>query len=244
MSTFSITINNNSNVARRFLLFQDMPAPTNGPSSTVFTNVYQRSPKIQSGDDSRVSFQMKQEYFAIYGTASESSDGSVRIYTSSSVPVKLGPGGTTVVVTTQDGEGNDPSWDKAAAVGQTTGAKGGFSIVTDTSFKFPNPNTIYIGCGARDPKSPQSIIPVQTYIAEPGLNSQLFPKVKYYICFGEYQPGMVVDRTTLGNVLSVDFTGCTIPNASFTLNSNGAYEANPAVEQAGIKWAFGKVPTS
>jgi hypothetical protein len=40
MSTFSITINNNSNVARRFLLFQDMPAPNNGPSSTVFTNVY------------------------------------------------------------------------------------------------------------------------------------------------------------------------------------------------------------
>ena len=85
---------------------------------------------------------------------------------------------------------------------------------------------------------------MQTYIAEPGLNSQLFPKVKYYICFGEYQPGMVVDRTTLGNVLSIDFTGCTIPNASFTLNSNGAYEADPAVGAAGIKWNFGKVPTS
>lgn len=140
MSTFTITINNNSNVPRRFLLFQDMPDPTNGPSSQVFTNVYQRSPKIQSGDDSRVSFQMKQEYFAIYGTGSESSDGSVRVYTSSSVPVKLGPGGTTVVVTTQDGQGDDPAWDKAAASGQSTGAKGGFSIVTDTSFKFLNPS--------------------------------------------------------------------------------------------------------
>lgn len=141
MSTFSITIRNASNAPRRFLLFQDMPAPTNGPSSTVFTNVYQRSPKIQSGDDSHVSFQMKQEYFAIYGTGSESSDGSVRIYTSSAVPVKLGPGGSTVVLTTQDGQGDDPAWDKAAAAGQSTGAKGGFSIVTDTSFKYPNPST-------------------------------------------------------------------------------------------------------
>jgi len=55
---------------------------------------------------------------------------------------------------------------------------------------------------------------------------------------------MVVDRTTLGNVLSIDFTGCTIPNASFTLNSNGAYEADSSVGAAGIKWNFGKVPTS
>lgn len=140
MSTFTITLNNQSNVARRFLLFQDMPSPINGPSSKVFTNVYQRSPKIQSGDDSRVSFQMKQEYFAIYGTASQNDDGTVRVFTSSSVPVKLGPAGSTVVVTTQDGVGDDPAWDKSAASGQTTGAKGGFSIVTDTSFKFPNPS--------------------------------------------------------------------------------------------------------
>lgn len=55
---------------------------------------------------------------------------------------------------------------------------------------------------------------------------------------------MVVDRNTLGNVLSIDFTGCTIPNASFTLNSNGAYDAEPSVDKAGIKWSFGKVPTS
>lgn len=107
-----------------------------------------------------------------------------------------------------------------------------------------HPDAIYIGCGARDPHSPSDIIPVQTYIAEPGLNSQLFPKVKYYICFGEYQPGMVVDRSTLGNVLSVDFTGCTIPTAAFTLNSSGSYEADPSVDASGIKWSFGKVPES
>jgi hypothetical protein len=52
---------------------------------------------------------MTQKYFAIYGTASESSDGSVRVYTSSSVPVKLGPNGSTVVLTTQNGQGSDPA---------------------------------------------------------------------------------------------------------------------------------------
>lgn len=137
MSSFTITIYNKSNVARRFLLFQDMPAPSNGPDSQVFTNVYQRSPKIASDDDSRVSFQMNQEYFAVFGTGSDNPDGSVRVYTSSSKPVKLGPNGTTAVVTTQDGEGNDPAWDND---GPPTNAKGGFSIITDTSFKYPNPS--------------------------------------------------------------------------------------------------------
>lgn len=143
-TTYSITIKNNSNVARRFLLFQDMPKPSNGPSSKVFTNVYQRSPKIQSGDDSRVSFQMKAEYFAIYGTSSDNDDGTVRVYTSSSVPVKLGPAGSVVVMSTQDGAGEDPIWDKSAAVGLSTNARGGFSLVTDTSFRYPNPSMSFL----------------------------------------------------------------------------------------------------
>jgi hypothetical protein len=241
-TNYSITIKNNSNIARRFLLFQDMPQPSNGPGSKVFTNVYQRSPKIQSGDDSRVTFAMKAEYFAIYGTSSDNDDGTVRVYTSSSVPVKLGPGGSTVVMTTQDNNGEDPIWDKAAMSGKSTAAKGGFSLVTDSSFKYPNPTNIYIGCGARDPKNPDSIIPIQTYIAEPGLNSQLFPRAKFYVCFGEYQPGMVVDRVSLGNVLLVDFTGSTIPSATFTLNNSGAYDADASVTKNGVNWSFGPVP--
>jgi hypothetical protein len=130
MSSFSITINNHSGVEHQFLLFQDMPNPTNGPSGAIFTHVYQCSPIVQSGKDCHISFEMEQEYFAICGIARESSDGAVQVLASSSVPVKLGPGGSTVILSTQYG---GPDWDKAAAAGLSTDAQGAFSIVTNTS---------------------------------------------------------------------------------------------------------------
>lgn len=85
------------------------------------------------------------------------------------------------------------------------------------------------------------MIPIQTYIATPGTNSQLFPKVRYYVCFGEYQPGMVVDRNMIGKVLQVDFTGASINDAVFTLSNNGAYEPDPSVKANGVKWSFGNL---
>jgi hypothetical protein len=105
--------------------------------------------------------------------------------------------------------------------------------LTGSSF----PDAVYIGCGARDPESPWKIIPLQTWIAEPHRNSQLFPGARYYICSGEYSPGTAIDPTKLVNVLSVDFTACTIPNASFTLKPNGCYVAEPDVENSGVKWS-------
>ena len=52
---------------------------------------------------------------------------------------------------------------------------------------------------------------------------------------------MIIDRTTLGNVLQVDFTGAPIRNVTFTLNNSGAYDADPDVAQSGVKWQFGRV---
>jgi hypothetical protein len=136
MTTFQIVINNKYGADKRFLLLQANPSPTNGPSGDIFTNVYQRSPKIQSGDSS-VQFVIQQEYFAIIGTANKSDDGTHRVYTNSYLPTKLGPGGTIAVVTTQH---NDPMWDVSAAAGKTLAVKGGFAIVTDNTFTTDNPS--------------------------------------------------------------------------------------------------------
>ncbi|KAH7232872.1 hypothetical protein BKA59DRAFT_313137 [Fusarium tricinctum] len=235
MNTFQIVIKNKYGADKRFLLLQAIPSPTNGPSGDVFTNVYQRSPKIQSGESS-VQFAMQQEYFAIIGTASKSDDGTHRVYTNSSLPIKFGPGGTIATVTTQD---NDPMWDVNVTAGKTTAIKGGFAIVTDNSFTTDNPNPFYVGTGARDPSSPDSVIPLQTWVAEPGLNTQVYPKPKYYICTGEYQPGMVIDPSLLANVLTVDFTSAIVPQAVFTLSNNGTYVPDSNVQVNGIKWSYG-----
>lgn len=261
VTTCTITITNQSNTPKRFLLFQDMPRPTNGPTGKVFWNVYQASPKIESGNDSKARFEMDSEFFAIYGTSSARDIGNVRVYTNNSKSVKLGPDGSVAALTA---DGESPKWNDEFAKGKKTAAKGGFSIMTDDTFTFPNRSkfrlslshrifnavwltpslldNIYIGVGAKDPKNPGSVIPIQTYLAEPSLNSLLFPHLKYYICTGEFQPGIIVDRTTIGSSLKVDFTGASVTDAVFTVNPKGQYTDEDGVnEKNGIKWEVSPV---
>ena len=259
VTTCSITIYNQSHSPKRFLLFQDAPSPTNGPNGKVFWNVYQASPSIEDGDDSKTRFEMDNEFFAIYGTASTVNVGNVRVYTSNSKKVKLGPDGTFVALKVENG---DPKWNDEYVKDKKSAAKGGFSIMTN-HFDYPNESksilslnhqslniiwltslldNVYIGVGAKDPKHPKSVIPIQTYIAEPSLNSQLFPHMKYYICTGEYQPGIIVDRNSIGDALKVDFTGAAVTNAVFTVDSKGKYTDEDGVnEKNGIKWEVSPV---
>ena len=58
---------------------------------------------------------------------------------------------------------------------------------------------MYFGAGARDPNT-DAVVPVQTYLAKPNTVSQLFPKVKYYVAWGAYEPGSIIDLNELGNV--------------------------------------------
>lgn len=124
------------------------------------------------------------------------------------------------------------------------------------------PARIYFGAGARDPNT-NAVVPVQTYRARPNTLSQLFPTVKYYIAWGSYEPGSIISLNELGNVsvpmpsilrarieptltlglkvLMVDFTSADVKNATFTLNSKNEYDADPSVEQNGIKTSWGLV---
>ncbi|KAK1523114.1 hypothetical protein CPAR01_13967 [Colletotrichum paranaense] len=239
MANFKITINNKSNSDRAFLLFQDMPIPSNLNQKNVFANIYQRSPTINGKGAAHTDFTMKQQYYAIYGTSQTTADGAIRVDTGDSVPAKLGPNGTLAVVTTVDHNGTDPTWDQSQ-MANTAQAKGGFDLRADNTFKFPNPNEIYIGCGAQDPKTGE-VIPIQTWLAQPGVTSQIFPRVIYYIAFGNFEPGVVVDRNTIGQVLKVDFSGAAIPNATFTLTNNGTYVPDDKVESNGVHWSFGNI---
>jgi hypothetical protein len=239
---YTIRIKNNSRVQQSFLLFQAIPKPANIPGDNVFTNVYQRSEVIQGDGTSVAEFQITSEWFAIYGTERMSEDGRVRVSTSDYQPVTLGPKGTFKTLTAINGK--SPKWDDSPTVtSKQTSAAGAFTIATDGSFTNFNSTNIYFGAGAKDPNT-GDVIPVQTYLAKPNTLSQLFPKIKYYIAFGNYEPGAIVDLVELGNVLLVDFTTADNREATFTLNSHNEYEPDKKVRDAGIKWSFGQANTN
>lgn len=97
-----------------------------------------------------------------------------------------------------------------------------------------------MGCGAPDPWTGE-VIPVKTWLAQPGVNSQVIPRPRYFIALGHFRPGVIVDRRSLGRVLTVDFAGAAVPSATFTLTPDGAYQPDDQVAASGVKWSYGNI---
>lgn len=104
ISTYSIQVYNDSGIPQNYLLFQS--APQLSGDGTVFTNVFQQSQQIPSGDNSNVIFNMTNQYYAVIGTAPTPIDDGVKVNTSSYIPVQLSSssqGGTKAIMTTSGG---------------------------------------------------------------------------------------------------------------------------------------------
>ena len=97
---------------------------------------------------------------------------------------------------------------------------------------------IYLGIGARDPNHANSVIPVQTLVAQPSKTYQIFPKPIFYVCYGnEEKPGLRTDVNAFKiTVLCVDFSEATVPEAGLTLDTNGDYKADDTVLENGVKF--------
>jgi len=229
-NTFYITIKNESTAPARFMLFLEPPRAA--PSSpTQFSNIWQTSPRLDPGDSS-VSFKLTDEYFAILGTSLEPMAEGVRPWTSSSCPVQLRPTlGTTAYVTAAE---DSPKWAKVDG----SSPPGSFTIKCDDSFTASNPNNIWIGMGARDPRHPKSIIPVMTMTAQPNFTTRIYPKRKFYVMVGESKKGTVVATEKKDAVLMVDFVASVTSEseAVFAFTAEHAYEPDEATKKSGITW--------
>ncbi|CAF3488608.1 unnamed protein product [Fusarium graminearum] len=210
-SIYTITIKNNSMYPRSFILFQDIPTPSNIPSRDVFTNVYQRAVGISGKDEGEALFEISSECFVVHGTSTRSDMGMITVKTSDYKPVKLGPQGSRFYLTNRQ------------------------SPTTDDTFSSFHSRDLYFGVGAKD-LSTGRVVPVQTYHARPGNVALVFPKVTYHTAFGNYQPGSIVDLITLGRVLTIDFTGCKACSATFILNQENMFVPDPKVQNGDITW--------
>ncbi|KAF2261337.1 hypothetical protein CC78DRAFT_521890 [Lojkania enalia] len=202
----------------KFFLFQEVPKAENGPSGEIFSNVFKVTDSISAASDgsSTLQLQMDNDFYAIFGSK-VGGGTATRINTSSFRQVKLGPGGSVVAVTYKTGTFK---WDDVAVVGRSAPNEGGFQFISDDSIP-TDTNTRYIGVGVQDPDNQGKVVPIATYLAEPSLNSMLYPKMTYYVATGSWQPGQLVDRNAIGKYVKVDFEGAKIFKAVLTLQSNG-----------------------
>lgn len=111
-----------------FFLFQDVPVPGRS-AREIYTNAFQMSNKTEAKRDgsSTLSFFVYNTFYAIYSMST--GDGSkTNIRTSSCREIKLGPGGSVVAITNDNGS---IIWDEEAARGKQSADAGGFEFLTD-----------------------------------------------------------------------------------------------------------------
>lgn len=92
------------------------------------------------------------------------------------------------------------------------------SFVSNSSIDHP-----FLGLGAADPSDPTNIVPVATFPAQPGVQYFIYPVTKYYIAWGTYVPGEIIDVKSLGDVQEIDFTGKPYKAAKIVHNDDGTY---------------------
>ncbi|KAK6710004.1 hypothetical protein SNK05_004481 [Fusarium graminearum] len=126
-SIYTITIKNNSMYPRSFILFQDIPTPSNIPSRDVFTNVYQRVVGVSGKDEGEALFEISSECFVVHGTSTRSDMGMITVKTSDFKLVKLGPQGSRFYLTNRQ----SPTFGKEDGSSEAAGA---FIVSTDDTF--------------------------------------------------------------------------------------------------------------
>ncbi|KAH8674238.1 hypothetical protein BX600DRAFT_227400 [Xylariales sp. PMI_506] len=237
--TYTINIKNlMQNADRTFFLFQEVPKVENDPSSKVFSNIYQITPSVtgESDGSSSAGFTVSSNFYAIFGT--KRGGPKEKVETSSYKAIRLGPNGSVVAMTTTN-NGTSPKWDVPNCGDDFDGA-GGFKFISDGTFDGGAPTDIYIGVGAADPKKSGKIIPLQTWKAEPNWQSQLYPKVTYYVGTGNFEPGQFVDKKNIGKFVQIDFqtAAATEPVVNLNYTSNGSWNYDKDSGAGGVKVSY------
>lgn len=81
----------------------------------------------------------------------------------------------------------------------------------------------FIGLGAEDPKDNSIIVPIATFPAQPNSTTTITPHNKYYITWGDYTSGQIIDTTTTTKATIIDFTGKQSTLAKVTHNNDGSW---------------------
>lgn len=217
MTTYRITVENKSNSPQDFFFFQK-PAIYSGGAEVYTNSIGNRGlPKYKSGSINEVIFTLEQQYYA--GAQIQLKPphvGVAQIGELSQVPVDLAKIGSTMI---KDGTNmivTPDSFHLTPAVNTPGVEAGAFRIKTPSYDPYSTEYNIGLSCINGD----GDIVLSNFITAEPEKNTDVQPKVVFYVSTGTYKAGTVVNFTTS----SVNSAMCDATNGK--LDFKVVYEAD------------------
>ncbi|KAL5610442.1 hypothetical protein FOBRF1_006559 [Fusarium oxysporum] len=214
MSTYKITIKNQTGDYQDYSFFNERPTVAGGPTGgDIWSNVM-KTAKRTSGKNGIATFEVSTEYFAICGTVQGQAGNGGKVSVSKTVPIQLGKLsagkttlGSTVPVTVTDKSSIDMDDPKNPGLGKIA------NFQFDTSFSNPQnaftsadakANNLLIGIAASQDGDLGTAM--GTFHPAPNVRYQIQPKATYYVTFGNnFQVGELVKAEMVGNTMAVDF---------------------------------------
>ncbi|KAI9681748.1 MAG: hypothetical protein M1829_000493 [Trizodia sp. TS-e1964] len=200
MPTYTILIKNHSNANQQYLLFS---APPNKDTSLgkVWSNVWVKTGGTPTPNGSQ-KIVITQDVFAIAGTTpSHLSQGVYVTETDWAGPAAL-TGGSTKGTSYKVGITNGTPEFSKPPYGTTEKANSfNIDVLGFNPQTYPN---VQIGLGKYDSRG--DVVPAFVFTPHPNTSYDITPVVTYYIATGSYSAGQVVDITSYGAKVEIDFT--------------------------------------
>ncbi|KAF5593865.1 sulfatase [Fusarium subglutinans] len=206
VSTYTITVKNQSGVQRKYALLNKKPKVTGTVQGEVWSNVF--ATKTLSVDY-RATFKLTNKYYAVVGSSDGNPGDAVHMDISGNHEVTLGvktetggiiPGSTLKMVVDDDvpqlSTETFPNSSLANAFEIQTGE---FSTAKAKKGKY------MIGVGGSTNGTGLSGAQA-TFCPEPLTTYQIEPSNTYYLTWGKYEQGDLVNYTEVANIKEIDFT--------------------------------------
>ncbi|OAL36095.1 hypothetical protein AYO20_04509 [Fonsecaea nubica] len=210
VNQFTINVVNNSGSQQNYAFFTEIPKITGKVQNKIWQNVFVNKGAADSQTVSVNIFERKSLHFPV--SRSLSSQGTpadgVTVSVAGMAPVTLGiqnadgtqVPGTTLPFTVVD---QVPQFGPKTADSSFVNA---FEIDTDGSFTTKDAQNNHYVVGLGGSAGGGKTGPTVTFVPEPHVQYQIQPTNTYWVTFGDYTPGNIIDVTKIGMKVSVDFT--------------------------------------
>ena len=206
VNKYTITVKNQSGAQQHYALFNKPPVVTGRVQGQIWANVFATG---NTPSNSVAHFQMLTQYYGIVGSSQGTPADGVVVDVTGERAVELGQlssNGTQVPGTTLTLK----VVDEAPQFDQTPNPNGSyvnaFEIRSGTDFTIAEAKKGNYMIGLGGSKTGASDGPAATFVPEPNVDYQIQPVNTYFLTFGDYTKGAIIDVNKIGTVATVDYT--------------------------------------
>lgn len=204
-NTYTIRVINNSGAQQKYAFFTEKPQVTGRVQGQIWQNVFASAGAAPS---QTAVITVYQQYFAMCGSSQGKPADGVTVNVTGMSLVTLGSkarDGTQLPGTTLPFTVIDEVPQFGAEVAKTSYVNA-YQVNTDGSFtvKDAQNNNYVIGLGGSSGGGRTG--PAVTFMPEPNVQYQIQPSNTYWVTFGDYKAGNIIDVLKVGMKVPVDFT--------------------------------------